>query len=1140
MAAPGTEEVPSLRNLTKARYGRPEKTQHRPLQDLVRPHVESFNWFLREGLSLAVQAIPKLDFSLSNGRRISLSYVDASVGVPTVAQGNTFSRTLKVYPAECRERGTTYRAGLQARIAWSVDGVNQGSVERMLGEIPLMVKSAHCNITKLTPAELIQRHEEAEEMGGYFINNGIEKVVRMLVMPRRNYPMAIVRPSWKGRGKLYTEYGVSMRCVTKDQTAATIVLHYLTNGTVTLCFVYKKEQFFVPLIIILKALVETTDQHIYSELIKGKEDNSFFKGCVASMLRQAQNEGLMTQAGILKYIGERFRVKLPVPDWYTDEEVGQFLLRQCVCIHLDSDWDKFNTLVLMTQKLFALAKGECSVENQDSPMMQEMLLAGHLYLTILKDKLELWLTQLRYGIDKRSQDKGPSYKLDTVEMMSAMRLCSDVTRGMEHFMATGSVVSKSNLGLMQTAGLTVVADKLNFMRYLSHFRCVHRGAFFAEMRTTSVRKLLPEAWGFLCPVHTPDGAPCGLLNHMTASCEAVTLQPTTVHIPKLLCSLGMAPLDSPAPAPPVDCYTVLLDGRVVGRVAANMAPDMARKLRMLKVTREGKIPVMTEIVLVPKTGKASQFPGLFLFTTPARMMRPVRNLFTGTVEMIGSFEQVYMNICVRPEEAHPGVTTHQELRETSILSVAASFTPFSDFNQSPRNMYQCQMGKQTMGTPLHAFGHRTDNKLYRIQNPQSPTVRPYAYDHYHMDDYPLGTNAVVAVISYTGYDMEDAMILNKSSLERGFGHGTIYKTEIISLRDLAQSARGPVTLVFGCAEGDKRVEGRLDDDGLPPIGSKLETGDPFYSYVDKQTGEARVVLYKNQEKAIVDNIKVLGNDQGTSDMNKVAIVMRINRNPIIGDKFSSRHGQKGVCSQQWPVEDMPFTEGGMTPDIIFNPHGFPSRMTIGMMIESMAGKSAAQHGLCHDATPFTFSEDNSAIDYYGRMLIEAGYNYYGHERMYSGVTGVEFEADIFIGVVYYQRLRHMVADKFQVRTTGPIDIVTHQPIKGRKRAGGIRFGEMERDSLLAHGATFLLQDRLFNCSDKSTCRVCTQCGSILSPLLDKPLLFCSVPQCRVFCTLCCSNSVFSPPPQLIAVPYVFRYLVAELAAMNIKVTMETK
>ncbi|KAI8516019.1 DNA-directed RNA polymerase I subunit RPA2, partial [Branchiostoma belcheri] len=852
MAASETENVPSLRNLTKPGYGRPEKAQHRPLQDLVRPHVESFNWFLREGLSLAVQAIHgeivkslvSDAFDSERDPMTSLRDVfdtnslerflqDASVGVPTVAQGNAFSRTLKVFPAECRERGTTYRAGLQARIAWSVDGVNQGSVERMLGEIPLMVKSAHCNLSKLTPAELIKRHEEAEEMGGYFINNGIEKVVRML-------PMAIVRPSWKGRGKLYTEYGVSMRCVTKDQTAATIVLHYLTNGTVTLCFVYKKEQFFVPIVIILKALVEASDKHIYSELIKGKEDNSFFKGCVASMLRQAQNEGLMTQAGILKYIGERFRVKLPVPDWYTDEE------------------------------------GECSVENQDSPMMQEMLLAGHLYLTILKDKLELWLTQLRYGIDKRSQDKGPSYKLDTVEMMSAMRLCSDVTRGMEHFMATGSVVSKSNLGLMQTAGLTVVADKLNFMRYLSHFRCVHRGAFFAEMRTTSVRKLLPEAWGFLCPVHTPDGAPCGLLNHMTASCEAVALQPSTVHIPKLLCSLGMAPLDSPPPAPPSECYTVLQDGKVVGRVAANMAPDMAKKLRMLKVTREGKIPVMTEIVLVPKTGKASQFPGLFLFTTPARMMRPVRNLFTGTVEMIGSFEQVYMNICVRSEEAHPGVTTHQELRETSILSVAASFTPFSDFNQSPRNMYQCQMGKQTMGTPLHAFGHRTDNKLYRIQNPQSPTVRPYAYDHYHMDDYPLGTNAVVAVISYTGYDMEDAMILNKSSLERGFGHGTIYKTEIISLRDLAQSNRGPVTLVFGCAAGDKRAEGRLDDDGLPPIGSKLESGDPYYSYMDKQTGEARVVFYKNQEKAIVDNIKVLGNDQGTSDLNKVAIVMRIN------------------------------------------------------------------------------------------------------------------------------------------------------------------------------------------------------------------------------------------------------------------------
>ncbi|CAB4021290.1 DNA-directed RNA polymerase I subunit RPA2-like [Paramuricea clavata] len=237
---------------------------------------------------------------------------------------------------------------------------------------------------------------------------------------------------------------------------------------------------------------------------------------------------------------------------------------------------------------------------------------------------------------------------------------------------------------------------------------------------------------------------------------------------------------------------------------------------------------------------------------------------------------------------------------------------------------------------------------------------------------------------------------------------------------------------------------------------------------------------------------------------------------------------------------MPFSESGMTPDIIFNPHGFPSRMTIGMMIESMAGKSASMHGLVHDATPFTFSEDNSAIDYFGKMLIEAGYNYFGTERLYSGITGKEFEADIFFGIVYYQRLRHMVSDKYQVRATGPIDSLTHQPVQGRKRQGGIRFGEMERDALLAHGTSFLLQDRLMDCSDRSVGHVCVKCGSLLSPIFDKPASEMAAVASNVTRKWSCKICETSEDIKVLSLPYVFRYLVAELGAMNIKVSLDVK
>ncbi|XP_033111134.1 DNA-directed RNA polymerase I subunit RPA2-like [Anneissia japonica] len=1008
----------------------------------------------------------------------------------------------------------------------------QGTTNHPLGDIPVMVKSKACNLHGLSPAQLIRRKEEEEEMGGYYIVNGIERVMRMLIMPRRNMPMTIMRPQWKTRGKGFTEFGVVMRCVRSDQTTTNLILHYLSNGNAVLSFIYRKEQFFVPILLLLKALVNTTDQNIFNQILMGQEKNTFLIGCVNSMLRQAQDQSLTTRSAILKYIGERFRIKLNVPEWFTDTEVTKFLLHHCICVHAATDQDKFNSLIFMARKLYAFAKGECCQESTDSPMNQEVLLAGHLYLMVLKEKLENWLIGVRMNLEKAAKSKGETFKVDQKTMSDAMCHVSDLSRPMEYLISTGNLASKTGLGLMQAAGLTVVADKLNFMRYISHFRCIHRGAFFSEMRTTSVRKLLPEAWGFLCPVHTPDGTPCGLMNHLSANCVVVNQQPMTAHLSRLLCSLGMIPYDSVG-AETSQCLLVLLDGRVLGIISEDAAKELANKLRMMKVNGLQNVPSTMEIVLVVRTTKASQYPGLFLFTTPARMMRPVFNLAGAKTELIGTFEQVYMDIAVTPSEAHPGVTTHMEESATSILSAVASLTPFSDFNQSPRNMYQCQMGKQTMGFPSYLIPYRSDHKMYKLQTPQSPLVRPSCYLDYNMDKFPLGTNAVVAVISYTGYDMEDAMILNKGSFERGFAHATVYKTEEIDLKKKSQNSGNRVSLIFGTDENDRRVSGKLDRDGLPAVGTVIQSGDPMYCYLNLETATYHVERYKGLETVMVDKVKKAGNDLGNMECQRVFITLRIERNPIIGDKFSSRHGQKGVCSQKWPQENMPFTESGMTPDIIFNPHGFPSRMTIGMMIESMAGKSGCLHGMCHDATPFTFSEDTPAIDYFGRMLTAAGYNYYGTERMYSGASGVELEADIFIGIVYYQRLRHMVADKFQVRSTGPIDTVTHQPIKGRKRGGGIRFGEMERDSLLAHGTSYLLQDRLLGCSDKTIARVCSKCGSILGVSLEKMKGEADVISNRKWvCSSCQSNKDID----IIAVPYVFQYLVAELGAMNIKTT----
>lgn len=508
-------------------------------------------------------------------------------------------------------------------------------------------------------------------------------------------------------------------------------------------------------------------------------------------------------------------------------------------------------------------------------------------------------------------------------------------------------------------------------------------------------------------------------------------------------------------------------------------------------------------------------------------------------------------------------------RRTVKYSDTGKIREVVDAAQKPFYTGNCQMGKQTMGTPGTATRYRTDNKTYRLQTGQTPVVRPPLHNAYGLDNFPNGTNAVVAVISYTGYDMDDAMILNKSAHERGFGHGTIYKTKVCDLEEGRGKARSSkaISRLFGFApEGLVKAEWRahLDDDGLPLVGSMLQNGDVMAAWHTVTYDESRDELvnldgqtnffkYKEDEVAFVEEVRVIGSESATEPCQKISVKLRVPRSPVIGDKFSSRHGQKGVCSQKWPAVDMPFSESGIQPDIIINPHAFPSRMTIGMFVESLAGKAGALHGIAQDSTPFRFDENNTAVDFFGHQLMKAGYNYYGNEPMYSGITGEELAADIYIGVVYYQRLRHMVNDKYQVRTTGPVNSLTGQPVKGRKKGGGIRVGEMERDALLAHGTAFLLQDRLMNCSDYTKTPVCRTCGSFLSttPTINeysRKRKGVAQVRCRRCAKLADSSATQSEvwtdgqgmryqggdDIAVVAVPGVLKYLDVELSAMGVR------
>ena len=918
----------------------------------------------------------------------------------------------------------------------------------------------------------------------------------------------------------------------------------------------------IPVILLMKCLCECPDILIYNRIVRGDHKNSKLAECVEVMIAEGKKYGYSKKGEYSSFLGSRFRelIGLSNKTEVTNEEVGQIFIKEYILIHLDNFNDKFNMLCIMAEKLYLLANGDIKPDNLDSPLNHEILLSGHLYLMVLRERLEDVLQIARVKLLKLMNKKQDTAKIKDLTFIKKL-IDSQYPIGakMENFLATGNLISKTGLDLKQVTGYSIIAEKLNNLRYVSHFRSVHRGQFFTTMKITTPRKLLPESWGFLCPVHTPDGSPCGLLNHIAAGCKIIAKpQSSKVNIEEMLSSLGLIQISNDLSLHVgTGSYPVILDGKVIGFVEDGLIKNFINALRRFKVSKYKNFPDTLEIGFIPKSEftVSLQFPGIFLFNCIARMVRKVKNLQLNKEEYIGPLEQIYLEIACLQEDIRPD-TTHQELSPIEMLSLVSSLTPFCDYNQSPRNMYQCQMGKQTMGTPFFNYPFRVDNKIFRLLFPQSPIVRTETYEKYGFDNNPSGTNAVVAVLSYTGYDMEDAMILNKASYERGFGHATTYKTVTKVINEnmskmsiksakfrllnplLHQDDKAFDLSKFVDSNGNRYIE----SDGLPNVGTLLKKGMVEFVYLDTVKNRLVINKYKDEEPSRVEEVRIF-HDSSNKDEVSITFKFRFQRNPVIGDKFSSRHGQKGVLSNLWPQQDMPFTESGITPDIIINPHAFPSRMTIGMLIESLAGKHGSLNGSFQKFSAFQQFEDDDVIGHFGNELLAHGFNYHGNEIMYSGVSGLQLKAEIFIGVVYYQRLRHMVNDKAQARSIGPINMLTRQPMKGKKRMGGIRFGEMERDALLAHGVSYSLNDRLFKSSDYSEGYVCKNCGELLGTQFYNEVKRVDIGNEHVDFVnsdIICRNCNEPKSCVRVGIPYVMRYLTNELAAMNIRLSFSVK
>lgn len=476
-------------------------------------------------------------------------------------------------------------------------------------------------------------------------------------------------------------------------------------------------------------------------------------------------------------------------------------------------------------------------------------------------------------------------------------------------------------------------------------------------------------------------------------------------------------------------------------------------------------------------------------------------------------------------------TTHMEIAPSTMLGICASLIPFPEHNRSDRNVYEAGMAKQALGIFAANFQYRLDTRAHILHYPQRPIVKTHGIDAINFDSRPAGQNFVVAILSYEGYNMEDAILINKASIERGLGRSTFYRTYEAEERKYPNGQEDTFEIPDETVRGykDEAQYVHLGEDGIiePEIevdGNKGEvligrTSPPRFleEYtefdVPPQNRRETSKAMRHGEKGISDLVVITE----TSEGNKlVKVRVRSDRIPEIGDKFASRHGQKGVIGLIIPQEDMPFTRDGIVPDIIVNPHAVPSRMTVGHLMELLAGKLGAQIGKEIYATAFS----NVTIKELQDALAKVGLHPEGREVLYDGKTGKRLEGTIFVGCQFYQKLHHLVADKIHARARGPIQMLTRQPTEGRAREGGLRFGEMERDCLIGHGTSILLKERLLDESDKTEALICSKCGFLA--MYDRN-------HDRYLCPVCKEETTVSK----VVISYAFKLLLQELMSLCI-------
>lgn len=1078
---------------------------------VVESNIKSFNDFVDNRLQRIIN-----DLNTQIDPSLGLKFGKITVGKPLIVEADGSKKPLMPY--EARLRKITYSAPVFLEV-YLQRGSEREYFNARICELPIMVKSKYCRLYNMNDEELIKNYEDPVDPGGYFILNGNERVLVLIEDLAPNQPFVEKDSSGNISVRLFSESGTYR---------IPLHIHESKTGELQISFTRFKN---LPVIPVIKALGLVKDSEIFEEV--GKEYDTLLINLYEYASLQKEDDAIMFLAEKMNLSGTKTEIIERVMS-----RIDSFLLP-----HIGTDKqhrkEKARTLCKMIKHLLLVIKDGKALDDKDHYLNKRVRLAGDLLTDLFRINLSIFARDVQHTLERYGKKK-KYFSAKTIIKPSLL------SRRIESAMATGSWVGEKK-------GITQNIQRTNYLDLLSQLQRVV-SLLPSEQENFKARTLHPTHYGRLCPIETPEGTSIGLRKNLSLLARISTAvnvsEETLLQVFENSGMISYRKKQTEQSKEEKEFYDVFFNGKAVGKVPSSYAKEFVWKLR--EGRRRGELPLEASISL--NDDKET----IFVSTEVGRLLRPLiivkegKSLLTeeikegilnnkigwkeliqqGIVEFLDAAEEDNALVAFKEEELTP-LHTHFEINEIAQLGLITSLVPYGNFCQSARLNRGSKTQKQALGLYAANYPVRLDTDISLLHYPQKPIVRSFIQDI--VKHYPAGQNVVVAVLSYDGYNMQDAIVMNLASVQRGLARSTYYRPyeaeELHYAGDLSDEITVPKKDVVGyrTEESYKHLEG----DGIAYKEASLnetdvvigKTSPPKFLTEIGEISMAKVrkensITIRQEERGIVDDVFVSISQEG----NKIVQVRtRDHRIPEIGDKFSTRHGQKGVIAALVPEQDMPFTEKGIRPDIIFSPHSLPSRMTVSHLIEMLAGKVAALRGKPVDGTTFTPEK----VEDLEKQLKALGFREDGKEVLYDGRTGRKLKAKIYVGTMYYMKLEYMVANKLHARSFGKVTLLTRQPVEGRSRGGALRLGEMEKDALIGHGSALLLKERYD--SDKVVIYVCEKCHVMAIRNITKE---------KNICPLCGDSTHVSP----VEVSYAFKLLLEELTSMHIfpKIELKTK